>query len=149
MALSPVARYRRGPPDRECAVSVTADRIPTLLAAELGRQYDILRALGKGGMGIVWLARERSLDRLVAIKVLSDEAVETGDVRERFRREARIAARLTHPNIVPLHAFGETADSLYLVMGYVVGESLAARVSALRRPVGSLTVRLAAVSCSS
>ena len=106
-------------------MATNADRIPPLLAAELARQYDILRAIGRGGMGMVWLARERSLDRLVAIKVLSDEAVQSDDLRERFRREARIAARLMHPNIVPLHAFGETADALYLVMGYVEGETLA------------------------
>ena len=109
-------------------MAANADRIPPLLAAELARQYDILRAIGRGGMGMVWLARERSLDRLVAIKVLSDEAVGSDDLRERFRREARIAARLMHPNIVPLYAFGETADALYLVMGYVEGETLAARL---------------------
>lgn len=79
-------------------------------------------------MGTVWLARERSLDRLVAIKVLSGASVAIGDLRERFRREARIAARLMHPNIVPLYAFGDTPDALYLVMGYVEGESLAARI---------------------
>ena len=144
MALSPAARYRRGPPDRECAVSVTADRIPPLLAAELARQYDILRALGKGGMGVVLLARERSLDRLVAIKVLSGEGVETGDVRERFRREARIAARLMHPNIVPLHAFGETEDALYLVMGYVEGETLAARLEREGRVPRQASLRILA-----
>jgi predicted Ser/Thr protein kinase len=98
------------------------------LAAELSRQYDILRLLGLGGMGAVWLARERSLDRLVAIKVLAGADIGIDNVRERFRREARIAAKLVHPNIVPLHAFGETPDALYFAMGYVEGESLATRV---------------------
>ena len=105
-----------------------APTLPPLLAAELARQYDIVRPLGRGGMGMVWLARERSLDRLVAIKVLAGETVEASNVRERFRREARIAARLVHPHIVPLHAFGETEDALYFVMGYVEGETLAARL---------------------
>ena len=104
------------------------DRLPPQLAAELARQYDVLRLIGQGGMGTVWLARERSLDRLVAIKVLAAESLQIGDLRERFRREARIAARLMHPNIVPLYAFGETPDALYLVMGYVEGESLAGRL---------------------
>jgi hypothetical protein len=104
------------------------DRLPPLLSAELARQYDIIRLLGQGGMGTVWLARERSLDRLVAIKVLAGDSINSGNVRERFRREARIAARLLHPNIVPLFAFGETPDALYFAMGYVEGESLAARL---------------------
>jgi hypothetical protein len=100
--------------------------LPPALEADLARQYEILRLLGAGGMGTVWLARERSLDRLVAIKVLAGDSVTTAGVRERFRREARIAARLMHPNIVPLYAFGETTDALYFAMGYVEGESLAA-----------------------
>jgi hypothetical protein len=104
------------------------DRLPPLLSAELARQYDVIRLLGQGGMGTVWLARERSLDRLVAIKVLAGDSINSGNVRERFRREARIAARLLHPNIVPLFAFGETPDALYFAMGYVEGESLAARL---------------------
>ena len=105
-----------------------SDQLPQQLATELARQYDVIRLVGRGGMGAVWLARERSLDRLVAIKVLSGEAVEATSVRERFRREARVAARLVHPHIVPLHAFGETPDALYFVMGYVEGETLADRL---------------------
>jgi hypothetical protein len=76
-------------------------------------------------MGVVWLARERSLDRLVAVKVLAGADIDIENVRDRFRREARIAAKLVHPNIVPLHAFGEISDALYFVMGYVEGETLA------------------------
>ncbi|MEX2177397.1 MAG: serine/threonine-protein kinase [Gemmatimonadaceae bacterium] len=109
-------------------MSTPTERVPPSLATELARQYDIVRILGRGGMGVVWLARERSLDRLVAIKVLSGPDIGVGNVRERFRREARIAARLVHPNIVPLHAFGETPDALYFAMGYVEGESLATRL---------------------
>ena len=120
------------------------DRLPPQLAAELARQYDILRMLGQGGMGTVWLARERSLDRLVAIKVLGSESLQFGDLRERFRREARIAARLMHPNIVPLYAFGETPDALYLVMGYVEGESLAARLERETRLPRHTTLRILA-----
>jgi hypothetical protein len=75
-------------------------------------------------MGAVYLARERALDRLVAVKVLVPHDGDTAESRERFIREARTAANLTHPNIVPLYAFGEAEGILYFVMGYVPGESL-------------------------
>src|SRR5687768_18524890 len=101
--------------------------LPPLLGSELSRQYDIIRLLGQGGMGTVWLARERSLDRLVAIKVLAGESVVTSTTRDRFRREARIAARLLHPNIVPLFAFGETPDALWRSEERRVGKECRAR----------------------
>jgi hypothetical protein len=116
--------------------------LPPTLAAELSRHYDILRPLGSGGMGAVWLARERSLDRLVAIKVLAGESVNSPHVRERFRREARIAARLLHPNIVPLFAFGEAESALYFAMGYVEGESLAARLDRQARLPRAEAIRI-------
>src|SRR5579885_2289370 len=101
------------------------DRERDALDAALGAQYEIVRPLGRGGMGSVYLARERLLDRLVAIKVMHRERADT-ESHERFLREARAAARLTHPNIVPLHSFGQSADTLFYVMGYVEGESLEA-----------------------
>jgi serine/threonine protein kinase len=97
------------------------------LRATLGFQYEIGRMLGRGGMGTVYFAREVALDREVAIKVLPPIA-STGDSRDRFLREARTAAKLTHPNIVPLFTFGDTGTVLYYVMGYVHGESLEARL---------------------
>lgn len=111
-----------------CASPVTSARAasdPLLTALEktVGSQFEIMRLLGRGGMGAVYLAREYSLDRLVAIKVLLPEAT-TGDSSERFKREARTAAKLTHPNIVPLHAFGEGEGMMYFVMGFVQGETL-------------------------
>jgi serine/threonine-protein kinase len=78
-------------------------------------------------MGAVYLARDLTLDREVAIKVIKTEA-DTEEVYDRFRREARTAAALSHPNIVPLHAFGEVEGMPYFVMGYVRGESLATRL---------------------
>ena len=84
--------------------------------------------MGRGGMGAVFLAHELALDRDVAIKVLPPDRDHVTDALERFRREARTAARLSHPNIVPLHTFGEVKGLVYFVMGYVRGESLAARV---------------------
>ncbi len=91
-------------------------------------QYELRRVLGEGGMGVVLLATERVLDRPVAIKVLHRHAAEQPEMRERFRREARVAARLTHANIVPLHTFGDIDGELFFVMGFVEGETLAERL---------------------
>ena len=98
------------------------------LAAALGSQYELLQLIGLGGMGRVYLAREPFLDRQVAVKVLPVELADAGDARERFLREARTAARLSHPNIVPLYTFGQAGDLLFFVMGYVHGESLESRL---------------------
>ena len=98
------------------------------LQRALGAQYSILRLLGRGGMGAVYLARDVALERLVAVKVLPLEKGADAASRERFRREARTAARLTHPNIVPLHGFGEVEGMMYLVMGYVQGQPLSGRL---------------------
>ena len=85
-------------------------------------------------MGAVYLARDEALERLVAVKVLLPEESETEEMRERFRREARTAAKLTHPAIIPLYTFGAAEGMMYFVMGYVQGESLAERL----RRVGKL-----------
>ncbi|MGD8728011.1 MAG: protein kinase, partial [Gemmatimonadales bacterium] len=70
-------------------------------------RYSLDRELGRGGMGIVFLARDVALDRLVAIKLLPPDLAHRGELRERFLREARTAAKLSHPNIVPIHAVEE------------------------------------------
>ena len=98
------------------------------LDGAIGEQYEIIRALGRGGMGMVYLARERALERFVAIKVLRPELAQARQGPERFRREARIAAQLAHPGIVPLHTFGEVGGLWYFVMGYVRGDTLAERL---------------------
>jgi serine/threonine-protein kinase len=94
----------------------------------LAGRYSIERELGRGGMGIVLLARDVALDRLVAIKVLPPELAGVADVRERFLREARTAAGLSHPHIVPIHSVEEQGRFVFFVMGYVDGESLRERV---------------------
>ena len=114
-----------------------------LLRRALAGKYDVVRLIGRGGMGSVYLARDLRLGRPVAIKVLKPELSESEEQRERFRREAQITARLDHPNIVPLYEHGETADGIpYFVMGYVQGESLAARVQRLGRLWPNETRRL-------
>jgi serine/threonine protein kinase len=120
--LSCGARVERAVPDS------AVDPLLEALTKAIGFQYRIERLLGRGGMGAVYLAHELALDRDVAIKVLPPEHASTPQVRERFRREARTAARLSHPHIVPLHTFGEVSGLVYFVMGYVAGESLAARL---------------------
>jgi serine/threonine-protein kinase len=104
------------------------------IVKHLGTQFQVVREIGRGGMGVVFLARDIALHRLVAIKVLRYEFTSSEEHRERFRREARMTARLSHPNIVPVHSFGETPTDaydvplVYIVMKYVDGESLAARM---------------------
>jgi hypothetical protein len=98
------------------------------LEQALDGDFTLVRQLGRGGMGAVYLARELALDRLVAVKVLPPATHENADRRARFQREAQLAARLTHPNIVPLHSYGERDGLSYYVMGYVRGESLADRL---------------------
>ena len=131
-ASVPRARAAVAAAARALAIPVTPpsseNTLQRMLELALGQQYEIVRPLGQGGMGAVYLARERSLERFVAIKVLRPELAEVHDGRERFRREARIAAQLSHPGIVPLHTFGEVGGIWYFVMGYVRGTSLAERL---------------------
>ncbi|OYV67858.1 MAG: hypothetical protein B7Z72_09175, partial [Gemmatimonadetes bacterium 21-71-4] len=94
----------------------------------LAGRYSIERELGRGGMGVVYLAHEVHLDRPVAIKLLPPERAADPALRERFLREARLAAKLSHPNIIPIHAVDEAAEFVFYVMAYVDGETLADRV---------------------
>jgi eukaryotic-like serine/threonine-protein kinase len=94
----------------------------------LAGRYSIERELGRGGMGAVLLARDVALDRLVAIKVLPPSMASDATSRDRFLREARTAAGLSHPHIVPIHAVEEHGDLVFFVMGFVDGETLKERV---------------------
>jgi serine/threonine protein kinase len=98
--------------------------------AALAGEYSLQRELGRGGMGIVYLARDVQLDRDVAIKVLPAHMARSAESRERFVREARTAAGLSHPNIVPIHRVGEAGEFVFFVMSYVEGETLGERLRA-------------------
>src|SRR5574338_1134302 len=98
------------------------------LQAALAGEYSLQRELGRGGMGIVYLARDVQLDRDVAIKVLPAHLAASPAARERFVREARLAAGLSHPHIVPIHRVGEANGFVFFVMSYVEGESLGERL---------------------
>jgi serine/threonine-protein kinase len=96
--------------------------------AALAGEYSLRRELGRGGMGIVYLARDVQLDRDVAIKVLPAHLALSVESRERFVREARTAAGLSHPNIVSIHRVGEAGAFVYFVMSYVEGQTLGERL---------------------
>src|SRR3954447_26932108 len=89
------------------------------IALHLGDKFQVVRELGKGAMGVVFLARDIALHRLVAIKVLRHEMTGSPEHHERFRREARMTARLSHLNIVPVYTFGEIGDFVFIIMKYV------------------------------
>src|SRR5215470_11504443 len=97
---------------------------PELVALQrsVAGRYSIVRELGRGGLGIVFLARDVALDRPVAIKLLSPLLAINAEQRGRFVREARTAAGLSHPNIVPIHAVEDHDDLAFFVMGFVDGE---------------------------
>jgi protein kinase-like protein len=105
----------------------------------LAGRYSIERELGRGGMGIVLLARDVALDRPVAIKLLPPHLATLRDERDRFLQEARTAAGLAHPNIVPIHLVEAHGDLVFFVMGFVDGETLRDRVER----AGPLSPRLA------
>lgn len=98
-----------------------------LQAAVAGR-FSLESELGRGGMGIVYLARDVILERPVAIKLLAPALAAREDMRRRFLREARLAAQCFHPNIVPIHEVAEHGDLAWFVMAYVPGETLAERL---------------------
>jgi eukaryotic-like serine/threonine-protein kinase len=103
-------------------------------------RYSIVRELGRGGMGVVYLAREVHLDRLVAIKLLPPDKAER--LRERFLREARFAAKLTHPHVVPIHSVDEVDGFVFFVMAFVDGETVTERVRKRGPLSGSEGVRV-------
>ncbi len=99
------SEHRAGPPER------------------LG-DFRLLEPIGRGGMGVVYLAEQEGLDRRVAVKLVRPDHLHFGSARERFRREAQAVARLEHPGIVPVYAVGEEGGIPYFAMEYVEGESL-------------------------
>jgi eukaryotic-like serine/threonine-protein kinase len=105
------------------------DPLAQRLTQALGASFTLEGEIGRGGMGVVYHARDERLKRKVAVKVLPPELAFREEIRIRFLREAETAARLSHPHIVPIHSVGEGPEGLvYFVMAYVDGESLAARL---------------------
>jgi tRNA A-37 threonylcarbamoyl transferase component Bud32 len=118
------------PPDAGRPVPAPDAEFIAFQEAVAGR-YSLERELGRGGMGIVYLARELRLARPVAIKVLPRAlASARPELREKFLREAQMAAQLSHPNIVPIHHVDEAGQFVFFVMAYIEGETLGERVRA-------------------
>ena len=123
------------PPPRRPLAQNTA-QLDALRQATLG-EYEILAELGRGGMATVYLAHDLALDRKVAIKVLAPALLLMGEgMVERFKREARTAAALSHPHIIPIYAVKESEHVLYFVMKYVQGRAL----DTVIRDVGTLPI---------
>src|ERR1700681_4304284 len=101
--------------------------MPLAAGSRLG-PYEILSALGAGGMGEVYKARDTRLDRTVAIKILPESLAADPQFRNRFDREARAISSLDHPHICALYDVGERNGTSYLVMQYLEGETLAERL---------------------
>ncbi len=97
---------------------------PVERIAELIGDFKIVREIGRGGMGVVYEAEQRSLRRRVALKLLPSHALEDHKARERFRREANVAAQLHHTNIVPVYDVGETEGALFYAMQFIDGRGL-------------------------
>src|SRR5213594_1979169 len=124
------------PPVRRPLPAQHNAQLDALRKATLG-EYEVLAELGRGGMATVYLAHDLALDRKVAIKVLAPALLLMGEgMVERFKREARTAAALSHPHIIPIYAVKESEHVLYFVMKYVQGRAL----DSIIRDVGTLPI---------
>lgn len=108
-----------------------------MIGTKLANRFEIVRELGRGGMGVVYLARDPLLERDVAIKLVSPHLL-TAEAIERFKREAKVVARMDHPNIVSVHDIGEHEGSLFFVMPYVPGVSLRSLIDSRSLSLGEL-----------
>ena len=104
------------------------DELGTHVAQILSANYELESEVGRGGMGIVYNARDRRLKREIAIKVLPPELSFRADIRQRFLREAETAAQLSHPNIVPIYTVEEKDNLVYFVMAYIAGDNIGQRL---------------------
>ena len=100
------------------------DELQLRLSSAVGARYEVADEIGRGGMGVVFRARDVRLRRLVAIKLLPPELAFRDEVRTRFLREAQTAAQLSHPNVVPIYSVDEVDNLVFFVMALVEGESL-------------------------
>src|SRR5213082_1912080 len=100
----------------------------------LAGRYSLQRELGRGGMGVVYLAQDVALERPVALKLLQPHLASQPALKQRFLNEARIAAKLSHPNIIPIFAVDDIDDVVFFAMAFVDGETLGHRIRS-RGPV--------------
>ena len=105
---------------------LTMDSVPSPALAAIGTRYDILGEAGRGGMGIVYKARDRETGAVVALKVLRPEIAARPEVIERFKNELLLARKITHKNVCRIHELLRFGDTVAISMEYVEGESLRA-----------------------
>ena len=110
------------------AVQTSDSELRALVERALGAHYELDCEIGRGGMGIVYRAKDRRLKRVVAIKVLPPELAFRGEIKTRVLREAETAAQLNHPNIVDIYSVDESQGLVYFVMAYIPGDNLAKRL---------------------
>ena len=118
----------RAPRVSDPVVSSADSELRAHVERVLSDHYELDSEIGRGGMGIVYRAKDRRLKRVVAIKLLPPELAFRSDIKTRFLREAETAAQLSHPNIVPIYTVDETEGLVFFVMAYVDGENLAKRI---------------------
>src|SRR5215217_7115949 len=104
------------------------DELRAHVERALAAHYELDCEIGRGGMGIVYCAKDKRLKRNVAIKVLPPELAFRADIRSRFLREAETAAQLSHPNIVPIYNVEERDNLVYFIMAFIAGDNLATRL---------------------
>src|SRR5512133_3727969 len=109
-------------------VSSSDAELRAVVERVLSARYELDRESGRGGMGIVYKAKDRRLKRPVAVKLLPPELAFRGEIRSRFLREAETAAQLSHPNIVPIYTVDEQEQLVFFVMAYINGDNLAKRL---------------------
>src|SRR6266550_9411480 len=109
-------------------MSVMSESLQERVVAAVGTQYEIDAEIGRGGMSVVYRARDRRLNRPVAIKVLPPELAHDPAIRTRFTREAQMSAQLSHAHIVPIYDVGERDGIAYFVMALITGGNLAQRL---------------------
>src|ERR687895_1025231 len=119
-----------------------SDLLKDRVIVAIGTQYDIGDEIGRGSTGVVYRATDLRLHRTVAIKVLPPDLAFRPETRERFVREAEMAAQLSHPNIVPIYSVDEKDGIVHFVMAYVEGESLGERIERDPRPPLDLVRRV-------
>src|SRR6266446_11010775 len=128
------------------AIATGALQETDLVREALTAEYEIIEELGRGGMALVYRARDRQLEREVAIKVLPFSLAFDAEFVERFQREARTAAQLEHPNIIPIYRVGRSGRVIYFVMKFLRGKPLSSVLAARRSlPAGEIRLVLAQV----
>jgi len=110
--------------DAQAQEDAQEDAFRSRLQQALGAGYHLRERLGRGGFGVVFAAWDRQLERDVAVKAIRHDLFPTPELLERFKREARVVAKLRHPNIVPLYAVGDADGIAYMIMPRIAGETL-------------------------